>query len=86
MSAAPAIIDATRCPLCGGDNRCAVELSRATGAPLAPCWCMDVGMSAHAAKALQARLPAHARGLACICTACMTRLLEEVAVLEESRP
>ena len=85
MSAAPAI-DTTRCPLCGGDNRCAIEIARATGAPQAPCWCMDVGMSAHAMKTLQDRLPVHARGLACVCANCMTQLLKEVAAAEEFRP
>lgn len=74
MRAAPSI-DTTRCPLCGGDNRCAVELARATGAAQAPCWCMDIGMSAASRQALEERIPQEARGLACVCAACMTRLL-----------
>ena len=85
MSAATAI-DATRCPLCGEDNRCAIELARATGEPQPPCWCMDARMSALAMKALQARLPVHARGLACVCSACMSQLLNEVAADLEARP
>lgn len=83
MSAAP-IIDATRCPLCGADNRCAVELARATGTPQAPCWCMDVCMNAASTQALLERLPPRARGLACVCATCMSQLLKEVVVEEPS--
>ncbi len=36
----PDTIDATRCPLCGEQNRCAMEVARETGEPQAPCWCM----------------------------------------------
>jgi len=75
MSAAPAILDTTRCPLCGGDNRCAIELARATGIAQAPCWCMDVGMTPASRQVLLQRIPEEARGLACVCAACMTRLL-----------
>lgn len=78
MNAAPAAIDTTRCPLCGADNRCAVELERATGQAQPPCWCMDKPpMDAAAAQALQQRLPDSARGLACVCAACMVQLLED---------
>ncbi|MBS0453367.1 MAG: cysteine-rich CWC family protein [Proteobacteria bacterium] len=79
MNAAPAaIIDATRCPLCGADNRCAIEMERATGQVQAPCWCMDKPLlDTAAAQALHDRLPASARGLACICATCMVQLLQE---------
>ncbi len=60
------IIDATRCPLCGGDNRCAMEVEHATGQPQPPCWCV----SADFPPDLLARLPEQARGLACVCARC----------------
>ena len=74
MSAA-SIIDATRCPLCGSDNRCALEIERATGAPQPPCWCMAAPLDAAATAALRERIPESARGLACVCAACMAQLL-----------
>ncbi len=58
--------DATRCPLCGGDNRCARELERATRVPQGACWCAQVEFGA----ALLARVPVESRGEACICAAC----------------
>lgn len=60
--------DPTRCPLCGGDNRCAMEVERETGLSQAPCWCTSQRFSAE----LLARLPGEARGKACICGACLT--------------
>ena len=59
--------DPTRCPLCGGDNRCAMEVERETGLPQAPCWCTSQRFSAE----LLDRLPTEARGKACICVACL---------------
>jgi hypothetical protein len=61
--------DPSRCPLCGGDNRCAMELERATGLPQDPCWCVNASF----APDLLARLPAEAEGKACICAACVAR-------------
>ncbi|WP_084383307.1 cysteine-rich CWC family protein [Hydrogenophaga flava] len=61
--------DPTRCPLCGGDNRCAMELERATGQPQPPCWCVDAAFPPD----LLARLPQEAEGKACICAACVAR-------------
>lgn len=59
----------TRCPLCGGDNRCAMEVERATGLPQPPCWCTQQRFPAE----LLARVPAEAAGKACICNACVAR-------------
>ena len=59
--------DPTRCPLCGGDNRCAMEIQRATGVEQAPCWCTSFTFSAE----LLDRLPEAARNQACICAACV---------------
>lgn len=76
MNAAPAI-DATRCPLCGADNRCAIEMERATGAPQPACWCMGAPLDASASRNLVQRIPESARGLACVCAACMAQLLHD---------
>jgi len=65
--------DATRCPLCGADNRCAMEIERATGQPQAPCWCVSESFD----PALLDRIPAEARGQACVCSACVARFAEE---------
>jgi hypothetical protein len=59
--------DPERCPLCGGDNRCAMELERATGVAQPPCWCT----TARFPPDLLARLPPEAAGKACICAACL---------------
>jgi hypothetical protein len=59
--------DPARCPLCGGDNRCALEIERTTGEAQPPCWCVSETFT----PALFARLPEAARGTACICPACV---------------
>lgn len=58
--------DASRCPLCGQPNQCAMEAQRASGVKQPPCWCTQVKFDA----ALLSRLPEQARGRACICAAC----------------
>jgi hypothetical protein len=67
-TAGPGLIDATRCPLCGEQNRCAMEIERETGQSQPPCWCMQVDFS----KAPLTNLPESMRGLACICQRCAT--------------
>ncbi|MBS0317066.1 MAG: cysteine-rich CWC family protein [Proteobacteria bacterium] len=52
-----------RCPLCGAPNQCAME----AGATGSPCWCTTVRFDA----ALLDRIPAPARGKACLCPACV---------------
>lgn len=64
-------IDPARCPLCGGDNRCAMEIEHETGEKQPPCWCVDATFS----PALFDRIPAEARGQACICSACVAKAL-----------
>lgn len=61
--------DPSRCPLCGGDNRCAMEIEQASGQAQPPCWCVSQTFSAE----LLARLPAEAQGKACICAGCLAR-------------
>jgi hypothetical protein len=66
---APATIDATRCPICGADNRCAMEIERETGVKQGACWCVNMDFGAD----LLAQVPADARGRACICAACAAK-------------
>lgn len=58
--------DASRCPVCGAVNLCAMELARETGNAPGECWCMQADFSA----SLLAQVPEAARGLACICARC----------------
>lgn len=68
--------DPSRCPLCGQDNRCAMEIERATGQPQGPCWCVD----ARFPPDLLAQLPPEAEGQACICAACVASFAAGEAV------
>lgn len=61
--------EAHRCPLCGGDNRCAMEIERATGVVQGPCWCVSERFNPD----LLARIPSQARGKACLCPSCVAR-------------
>lgn len=65
MPAVPTV-DPARCPLCQAPNACAAETERRTGIAQGPCWCMTATFS----ETLRARIPAPARGLACICARC----------------
>lgn len=68
-------VDATRCPLCGQPNGCAMEAARGcgnscqspAGTPGEPCWCTREQFAPN----LLQRVPAKAQGLACICQACV---------------
>ena len=53
-------VDPARCPLCGRENECA----SVSGA--ASCWCFEVRIG----RELIERIPAPARGVACVCRAC----------------
>lgn len=70
MTALPAralpALDPAFCPLCGQSNQCAMEIERATGVKQPPCWCTQVDFNRGALD----KLPAEARGQACICSAC----------------
>ena len=66
MSSPLTALQPTRCPLCGQVNQCAMEVERATGVKQPACWCTTVDFSSD----LLDRLPAQARGQACICAAC----------------
>jgi hypothetical protein len=73
MNDSAAVLDPTRCPLCGSDNRCAMELEKATGEAQPPCWCVSTTFP----TGLLDRLPEQARDQACICAACVQRFAAE---------
>lgn len=50
------------CPLCGGDNDCAIAAGEAIG----ECWCRTATISARALAAI----PAESVGRRCICATC----------------
>jgi len=50
------------CPLCGGDNQCAM----AAGRPAQTCWCATATISADALAAI----PQDSIGKRCLCPAC----------------
>lgn len=62
-----AIVDPSRCPLCGASNQCGATLGLAT------CWCMEATIPA----ALIEQVPSAAQGVACVCRACAERGAEE---------
>jgi len=55
-------VDPARCPLCDGENACAM----AADPDAEHCWCFD---ATFAPKTLE-RVPAEARGIACVCAPC----------------
>ncbi|MGI4777940.1 MAG: cysteine-rich CWC family protein [Janthinobacterium lividum] len=61
--------DPARCPLCGEQNRCAMEIARETATAPEGCWCVSVDF----ASELIAKVPARARDAACICARCAAR-------------
>jgi hypothetical protein len=75
-------LDPTRCPLCGGDNRCAMERQKATGQAQPPCWCVSQTFSAE----LLERLPAEAQGKACICGNCVARFHNSEGLAVRAQP
>lgn len=62
MSMEPKDLDATRCPLCGKPNECAI----ASGRPPESCWCMTATID----PTTLAAIPEEARGQVCICAGC----------------
>lgn len=66
-------VDPKVCPLCGRDNRCAMAAGCGSGPPAAPCWCTRVTIP----PPLLDRIPAAARGIACVCAECVQAALAE---------
>ena len=62
--------DPAHCPLCGQANRCAMETEKVSGVKQPPCWCTQVDFSA----GLLDSIPPAARGKACVCAACASRI------------
>lgn len=62
----PVAVDAGHCPLCGADNRCAMQAPRTDAAAPPACWCMVT----HIAPGVLDRIPPAQRGQACICAQC----------------
>jgi glucose-6-phosphate 1-epimerase len=66
-----------RCPLCFGDNRCAMAAAPAAQdeAACAACWCKRIEIP----KELLAKVPEPARGRACICLGCCNAAMSQPA-------
>ena len=58
----PSDVDPSRCPLCAGANQCAM----AANPDATHCWCFEVTVAPEALE----RIPAEARGVACVCLEC----------------
>ena len=69
MTSTPTLHPQT-CPLCDQPNQCAMEVERATGIGQPPCWCTQTQFSAE----LLNKIPEAARGVACLCTSCVTAI------------
>ena len=73
--------DPRRCPLCGNFNDCGVAAGQES------CWCFTEAVPAEILK----RIPAEARGIACVCRRCvssqraLTRALEKMSDLLRRR-
>jgi hypothetical protein len=74
-------VDPARCPLCGDFNDCGVAAGEGN------CWCFTQRIPAEVLK----RVPAEARGIACVCRFCassqraLTRALEQMSDLLRRR-
>jgi len=66
MTPTPAL-NPQNCPLCGQPNQCAMEVERTTGIQQPPCWCTQAQFTAE----LLNKIPETARGVACLCPACV---------------
>ena len=65
--------DPKHCPLCGADNRCAIE----RGASIDTCWCASTAIATHIVDAI----PAAARDRACVCPLCAAKGLTDAGHL-----
>lgn len=54
--------DDSICPLCQKSNRCDVKAGSS-------CWCMNTPVP----EALLTQIPAHLKGVSCVCNACIAR-------------
>lgn len=54
------------CSLCGLENKCALEVAKATGTRVEPCWCVQAVFTPE----LLAKVPQASQGMSCICASC----------------
>lgn len=69
---------ASHCPLCGGENRCAIT----AGKDPASCWCQAPDLEF--TEAMKAAVPSHLRLSACICARCISQLASETTVPDQT--
>jgi len=55
-------LDPARCPLCGSGNACGMAAGKSD------CWCFEAEIPAEVLE----RVPAQAKGAACVCQGCAT--------------
>ena len=60
-------LEPTRCPLCGGPNKCRMETGEGFKGP---CWCAQLTVSAAALE----RLLGHVAERRCLCRTCLERI------------
>ena len=63
----------SKCPLCGKENHCALEIEKLTGEPQPLCWCVGQEFP----KELLEKVPE--QRMACICLHCLNKSKEERA-------
>lgn len=67
-------VDDSICPLCEQSNRCDVNTSSG-------CWCMNTKVP----EALLVKVPAHLKGLSCVCNACIARYHKQQALVSGAK-
>jgi hypothetical protein len=76
-----AAVDASRCPLCGRPNACALA-GRDDQRSCSDCWCAAVRIDPQVLE----RVPEAVRGKACLCRACATRSMDAPPAQSRERP
>ncbi|MCK4725871.1 MAG: cysteine-rich CWC family protein [Anaerolineales bacterium] len=69
-------LDTSRCPLCGGPNRCAL----AADPSASECWCDSENIP----RELLAQIPGNAVRRACICQKCLEQYRESTNIPDDS--
>jgi len=60
-------VDPSLCPMCGKANQCPIAAGQSEGC--GDCWCAGITIDQQTLE----RIPAAARGLACLCAECAGR-------------
>ena len=66
-------LDWSKCPLCGKENQCALEIEKLTGQSQPPCWCVGQEFP----QELLEQVPV--QRMACICLQCLNKSKDERA-------